>query len=258
MEDEVDIINVAGFREDGRLPHELRKISCKLGVFSEPDGSAFIEQGLTKVLVAVYGPHQPKIKSKSQHDVAVINCQYSTAVFSSCDRKRRPRGDRKSTEMSLHLRQALSAVIRTDLYPRSQIDIYFEVLGDFGGNFSACINGATLALIDAGIPLQEYLCACTASIVQNNTTLVDVSRMEENIGGPVLTVACFPESGKIVFMDMSQRFHIDYLKQVLEVAIEGCKSVKKILDEVVRLHIAEVGSMSGWGKDAAAQMETQT
>ncbi|XP_044727372.1 exosome complex component RRP41 isoform X3 [Chrysoperla carnea] len=254
MEDEVDIINVAGFREDGRLPHELRKISCKLGVFSEPDGSAFIEQGLTKVLVAVYGPHQ----SKSQHDVAVINCQYSTAVFSSCDRKRRPRGDRKSTEMSLHLRQALSAVIRTDLYPRSQIDIYFEVLGDFGGNFSACINGATLALIDAGIPLQEYLCACTASIVQNNTTLVDVSRMEENIGGPVLTVACFPESGKIVFMDMSQRFHIDYLKQVLEVAIEGCKSVKKILDEVVRLHIAEVGSMSGWGKDAAAQMETQT
>lgn len=46
----------------------------------------------------------------------------------SGERKNRPRGDRKSTEMSMHLRQALTAAIKTELYPRSQIDVYVEVL----------------------------------------------------------------------------------------------------------------------------------
>lgn len=46
----------------------------------------------------------------------------------SGERKNRPRGDRKSQEMSMHLRQALTAAIKTELYPRSQIDIYVEVL----------------------------------------------------------------------------------------------------------------------------------
>lgn len=49
------------------------------------------------------------------------------AVFSTGERKRRPRGDRKSQEMSIHLRQALVAAIRTELYPRSQLDIFVEV-----------------------------------------------------------------------------------------------------------------------------------
>lgn len=62
------------------------------------------------------------------HDEALVNCQYSMATFSTGERKRRPRGDRKSQEISMHLRQALVAAIRTELYPRSQIDIFVEVI----------------------------------------------------------------------------------------------------------------------------------
>lgn len=54
----MDLISDQGLRVDGRKPHELRKIRCKLGVFSQPEGSAYLEQGNTKVLAAVYGPHQ--------------------------------------------------------------------------------------------------------------------------------------------------------------------------------------------------------
>ncbi len=46
-----------GLRVDGRRPHELRKIQCQLGVFQQADGSAFLEQGNTKILATVYGPH---------------------------------------------------------------------------------------------------------------------------------------------------------------------------------------------------------
>lgn len=56
-----NLLSDQGLRLDGRRPNELRKICCKLGVFSQPDGSAYLEQGNTKVLAAVYGPHQVRI-----------------------------------------------------------------------------------------------------------------------------------------------------------------------------------------------------
>ncbi|CAH1985876.1 unnamed protein product [Acanthoscelides obtectus] len=127
-----ELLSKIGLRLDGRRAHELRRIRCKLGVFTEPDGSAYMEQGLTKVLAAVYGPHQGS-KSKAHHDNCLINCQFSMAVFSTTDRKKRPRGDRKSTELSMHLQQALESVIKTELYPWSQIDVYVEVLHADGG-----------------------------------------------------------------------------------------------------------------------------
>lgn len=74
-------------------------------------------------------------RSKAQHDAAVINCQFSMAVFSTTERKKRPRGDRKSTELSMHLQQALEAVIKSELYPWSQIDVFVEVLHADGGKY---------------------------------------------------------------------------------------------------------------------------
>ena len=47
----------SGLRIDGRRPNELRKLTCKLGVLHQADGSAFLEQGNTKILASVYGPH---------------------------------------------------------------------------------------------------------------------------------------------------------------------------------------------------------
>jgi exosome complex component RRP41 len=81
------------------------------------------------------------------------------ATFSTGERKRRPRGDRKSQEMTMHLKQTFDAAILTNLYPRSQIDIFVEVLQSDGGNYCASVNAATLALIDAGIPMKDFVCA---------------------------------------------------------------------------------------------------
>lgn len=53
------------------------------------------------------------------------------ATFSTSERKRRPRGDRKSQEMTMHLQQTFNAAILTSLHPRSQIDIFVEVKTHF-------------------------------------------------------------------------------------------------------------------------------
>lgn len=58
MEMDTKDLQQDGLRIDGRRPKEIRKINIRLGVFGQADGSAYVEQGKTKVLATVYGPHQ--------------------------------------------------------------------------------------------------------------------------------------------------------------------------------------------------------
>lgn len=59
------------------------------------------------------------------------------------------------------------------------------------------MNAATLALIDAGIPLKEFVIACSASLGNDEVPLIDVSHLEESMGGSNLTVAALPLSGQV-------------------------------------------------------------
>uniref|UniRef100_A0A8C2RFT5 Exoribonuclease phosphorolytic domain-containing protein n=1 Tax=Capra hircus TaxID=9925 RepID=A0A8C2RFT5_CAPHI len=125
----LELLSDQGYRVDGRRAGELRKIQARMGVFAQADGSAYIEQGNTKALAVVYGPHEIRgSRARALPDRALVNCQYSSATFSTGERKRRPHGDRKSCEMGLHLRQTFEAAILTQLHPRSQIDIYVQMV----------------------------------------------------------------------------------------------------------------------------------
>uniref|UniRef100_A0A8B9FCE9 Exoribonuclease phosphorolytic domain-containing protein n=1 Tax=Amazona collaria TaxID=241587 RepID=A0A8B9FCE9_9PSIT len=53
-----ELLSDEGFRADGRRPAEIRKVRARLGLFAQADGSAYIEQGNTKALAVVYGPHE--------------------------------------------------------------------------------------------------------------------------------------------------------------------------------------------------------
>lgn len=59
------------------------------------------------------------------------------------------------------------------------------------------MNAATLALIDAGIPIKEYVIACSASLANGDVPLVDISHLEETSGGSNLTVALMASSGQV-------------------------------------------------------------
>lgn len=55
------------------------------------------------------------------------------APFSTGERKKKSKGDRRSQEISLVLRQTFESVIMMHLFPRSSIDIYVQVLQADGG-----------------------------------------------------------------------------------------------------------------------------
>lgn len=250
-----------GLRLDGRRALELRQIRIKMGVFGQADGSAYIEQGNTKILVTVYGPHQPRGsigRSTSKVTKGIVNCQYSMAVFSlsSGERKRKPRGDRKSQEKSLQLKHAMEAIIHLELYPRSQIDIYIEVLQVDGSEYCASINAATLALIDAGIPIKNYAVGCTVTLINSSsldngdsslgTGLLDANYIEECTRGVTLSVIALPNSdgiskdGLIVVAEgAGQRLHLSHFESLKNRALHGCQDIKVILDQAVRHYLTE-------------------
>ena len=68
-----------------------------------------------------------------------------------------PTTDRRLIEMSNLIRRSTEAAILLILYSKSRIEISVFVLADDGGRLCAGINAATLALVDAGIPLRDMV-----------------------------------------------------------------------------------------------------
>jgi len=235
----LEFVSPEGYRIDGRKPNELRKIKCKLGIFSRADGSAYLEQGNTKVIAAVYGPREVTERRKVQHDKAIINCEFSVSTFATSERKKRTKGDRRNMEAALIVKQTFEATVLLNLLPRSQIDIYIQVLQSDGGDRVAAINASTLALIDAGIPMRDFVCACAAGCI-DGIPLLDINYVESTAGGPELPVAVLPRTKGIVMLQMDSRLALDMFERVLELASIGARAIYDILKEAVRNHAADL------------------
>ncbi|XP_021887530.1 exosome complex component RRP41 homolog isoform X2 [Carica papaya] len=198
-----------------------------------PRQTALFEMGNTKVIAAVYGPREVQNRSQQISDQALVHCEYSMANFSTGDRKRKPKGDRRSTEISLVIRQTMEACILTHLMPRSQIDIFVQVLQADGGTRSACINAATLALADAGIPMRDIVTSCSAGYL-NSTPLLDLNYVEDGGGGPDVTVGILPKLDKVTLLQMDSKLPMDIFENVFQLAIEGCKAIATYIREVLQ------------------------
>lgn len=63
------------------------------------------------------------------------------------------------------IKQVFEQVILLDNYPRSQLDLQIFVLESDGGYRSAAINAVTLALMDGGIAMKDFVVATTAGLL---------------------------------------------------------------------------------------------
>mmetsp|Transcript_20692 Transcript_20692/g.50626 ORF Transcript_20692/g.50626 Transcript_20692/m.50626 type:complete len:171 (+) Transcript_20692:59-571(+) len=143
-----DFLSLDGLRSDGRRPHEVRRVRCQLGTLAKADGSAYYEHGNTQVMVAVYGPRDVTQRARSLHDRAIVNCEYEEALFAGQGERRRGwKGDRRSTEAANTIRRVVESIVVVSMFPRTQIDVFIEVLQADGGQRCAAINAATLALV---------------------------------------------------------------------------------------------------------------
>ncbi len=118
------------------------------------------------------------------------------------------------------------------------IFVYFfsKVLQSDGGNYCACVNAATLAIMDAGIPIKDYVCACSVSLVRD-TPLIDINHLEESSGNPHFTLALLPNYDQIVLMESASRMHVDHLDKMIDSAMVGCKDIYAILNKYMKSRV---------------------
>jgi len=229
----ITLINEQGLRLDNRKFDDLRPIKIEVGVLEKANGSAYIEWGKNKILVAVYGPREAHPRHLSMPDKTLFKCRYHMAPFSTDERKN-PAPSRREIELSKVIRESLEPVIFTELYPRTSIDVFIEVLQSEGGTRCASITAASLALADAGIPIRDLVVACAAGKI-NGQIVLDLSDMEDQKGEADLPVAIIPKTGEVTLLQMDGNLTRDEFDKALNLAIEGCKKIYVMQKEALKV-----------------------
>ncbi|MBS7642515.1 exosome complex exonuclease Rrp41 [Candidatus Bathyarchaeota archaeon] len=225
-------------RRDGRKPDELRPIKMKVGVLDKADGSAYVEQGGTKVLVAVYGPREVHPRHLGLPESAIVRCRYHMAPFSTKERKS-PTPTRREIELSKVIKEALASTIMLDLYPRTTIDIFVEVLQADGGTRCAGITAASLALAHAGIPMIDLVSACAVG-KWNGRIIVDLTGEEDEECEADMPVALMPSLERVTLIQLNGRLTPDEFLEAFNLAVKACKYIGELQKATLRSYYEKI------------------
>jgi exosome complex component RRP41 len=218
-------IDENGLRLDGRKIDQIRDIKIEIGILNRADGSCYLEFGNNKIMAAVYGPREVHPRHQQKATRAIVRYKYNMASFSVEDRKR-PGPDRRSIEVSKVSREAFEKEIFTELYPKSAIDIFIEILQADAGTRTAAINAASLALADAGIPMRGLISSCAVGKV-DDTLILDLNKDEDNYGQADMPIAMSTD-GKITLLQMDGHLTQEEFKKGLEMAQQGCREIYEL------------------------------
>lgn len=226
------LIDDNGLRTDGRKLDELRPVKLEIGLLKRADGSAYIEQGKNKILVAVYGPREIHPRHLALPDRCFLRCLYRMASFSVEERKS-PAPGRREIELSKVIRESLEPAIFLEEYPRAGIDVYIQILQADGGTRCASITAASLALADAGIPMRDLVVACAAGKVEGKVVL-DINDVEDKYGSGDMPLAIMPRKNEITLLQLDGIFSPEEFERSLELAQQGCRQLYELQREAIK------------------------
>jgi exosome complex component RRP41 len=221
-----NLIDENGKRTDGRTADELREIRITAGVVKNADGSAFIEFGMNKIVVAVYGPREVHPKHMALPDRCVLRCRYHMSPFST-DSRKNPAPSRREVEISKVMREALEPTLMLEDYPRAAIDVYVEVLQADGGSRCAGITAASVALADAGISMRDIVSACAAGKVDDKIVL-DINDTEDKEGGADMPLAYMPHLEQVTLLQLDGILTGEEFNKCIDKAVKGCMMVYEV------------------------------
>ena len=153
------------------------------------------------------------------------------APFSVKERKR-PGPDRRSTEISKLITEALTPAIFLEKFPRASIDVSIEVLEADGGTRCLAIVAASIALADAEIPMKDLVSACAVGKVDDNIVL-DLSEKEDQEGQADMPIAIIPRTNEITFMQMDGHLTGEEFDNAIKLAFDGCYFINRLQKEAL-------------------------
>ena len=221
-------------RIDGRSLSEIRPISCEVGILPRTHGSALFTRGETQVLAVVtFGTSEDeqKINSLTGETYKSFMLHYNFPPFCVGEvSPLRPPNRREIGHGALAERAILPILPSNENFPYT-IRIVSEVLESNGSSSMATVCGATLSLMDAGVPIKAPVAGIAMGLILEEgkaAILSDILGDEDHFGDMDFKVAGTAQGLTAIQMDIKVRgISKEIMERVLDQAREG------------RLHILE-------------------
>jgi len=221
-------------RIDGRSLTEIRPISCEVGILPRTHGSALFTRGETQVLAVVtFGTSEDeqKINSLTGETYKSFMLHYNFPPFSVGEvSPLRSPSRREIGHGALAERAILPVLPSNENFPYT-IRIVSEVLESNGSSSMATVCGASLSLMDAGVPIKAPVAGIAMGLILEDekvAVLSDILGDEDHFGDMDFKVAGTAEGVTAIQMDIKIRgVSKEVMGSVLDQAREG------------RLHILE-------------------
>ena len=214
-------------------------------------GSAYIELGSTKVVCAVYGPHQTEGREYLQRGQLETSLRFTS--FARRERcKSHAMGSAEERELSMALGAALEASVQLDQYPKSTIAVNALVLQDDGGALAAATTCASLALAHAGLLLFDMVAACSCAVL-DQVVVLDCCNDEllGDVTGRTL-IAQMPSLDHVTLLRQSGAVAVALMTEAMQLALSGCSQMHAEMRTAVLKKAASAQQQMSAVADAAA------
>jgi len=220
-------------RIDGRKFDEIRKMSAKVGVVKEADGSAMFSFGegkeATTAVAAVFGPRKLHPQHMQDPKTGILRVNYDMLSFSVNERAR-PGPNRRSKEISEVSKWALVNVLELKEFPNTVVDVFISITQANASTRCAGINAASMALAHAGLNMKSLVASVSVGKM-DRTLVVDVNKKEEDYEegeGPTDIALAFTGRGQeIGLMQLDGKIRPEELKEAVEM---GKKAAMEIIE----------------------------
>jgi polyribonucleotide nucleotidyltransferase len=230
-----------GIRVDGRSVKEVRPIWSEVAYLPRAHGSALFTRGETQALVAAtLGTKNDEQKMESFEGDSYRNfmLHYNFPSFSTGEVKRFGNPGRREIGHGALAHRAISAVLPTkEVFPYT-IRIVSEILESNGSSSMATVCGASMSLMDAGVPLRAPVAGIAMGLVKEGDKvgiLTDIMGSEDHYGDMDFKVAGTEKGITALQMDIKiAGVSVDIMRQALAQAREARLHVLGKMAETIK------------------------
>jgi polyribonucleotide nucleotidyltransferase len=237
-----------GKRPDGRGLMDVRPISCEVGILPRSHGSALFTRGETQALVAVTlgtSSDEQIVDGLLEEYGQKFMLHYNFPPFSVGEVKPlRGPGRREIGHGALAEKALERAKPDIEVFPYT-IKIVSDITESNGSSSMASVCGGTLALMDAGVPIQDPVAGISIGLVQENdkyTLLTDIIGDEDHFGDMDFKVAGTKNGITAIQLDIKSK---SLSHQIVVETLERAREARmKILDIMSQTISAPRGQLS--------------
>ncbi len=183
-----DLIVSQGQRLDGRSFNEVRPISCEVGVLPKAHGSALFTRGETQALVvSTLGSERDEqhLEGLTGDVYRRFMLHYNFPPFCVGEARMMRGPSRRDIGHGTLARRGVEAVLpESEGFPYT-MRVVSEVLESNGSSSMATVCGASLALMDAGVPVASPVSGVAMGLIKENDNVVvltDILGDEDHLG----------------------------------------------------------------------------